>query len=135
MSETLIFAEHVVYINCSECQNKKTIFVHNMCTTCSELVIFMYWTGNSMNNLSPNCGLVDAKIRASDKDLPVCESSKSYSPQYSLFEDASYSVFQYSPNTLQKPFRAFPNSFPGLSRPIRISLFCPTLEINPFNFE
>ena len=24
-----------------------------------------------MNNLSSNCGLVDAKIRASDKDLPV----------------------------------------------------------------
>ena len=24
-----------------------------------------------MNNLSPYCGLVDAKIRASDKDLPV----------------------------------------------------------------
>ena len=42
-----------------------------MYTTCSELVIFMYWTGNSMNNLSSYCGLVDAKIRASDKDLPV----------------------------------------------------------------
>ena len=26
---------------------------------------------NSMNNLSSCCGLVDAKIRASDKDLPV----------------------------------------------------------------
>ena len=24
-----------------------------------------------MNNLSPYCGLVDAKIRASDKDLPA----------------------------------------------------------------
>ena len=30
----------------------------------SELTIFM-------NNLSSYCGLVDAKIRASDKDLPV----------------------------------------------------------------
>ena len=29
---------HVVYINCSECQNKKQF----MFTTCSELVIFMY---------------------------------------------------------------------------------------------
>ena len=27
-----------------------------------------------MNNLSSYCGLVDAKIRASDKDLPVIES-------------------------------------------------------------
>jgi len=26
-----------------------------------------------MNNLSSYCGLVDAKIRASDKDLPVTE--------------------------------------------------------------
>ena len=28
-------------------------------------------TYNSINNLSPYCVLVDAKIRASDKDLPV----------------------------------------------------------------
>ena len=42
-------SEHVVYINCSECQNKnKKQFVY---TTCSELVVFMYWTGKSMNNL------------------------------------------------------------------------------------
>ena len=36
-----------------------------------ELWIFIYWTCKSMNNLSSYCGLVDAKIRASDKDLPV----------------------------------------------------------------
>ena len=36
-----------------------------------ELGIVMYWTSNSMNNLTSYCGLVDAKIRASDKDLPV----------------------------------------------------------------
>ena len=42
-----------------------------MYTTCSELVIFIYWTRNSMNNLLSYCGLVDARIRASDKDLPV----------------------------------------------------------------
>ena len=34
-----------------------------------ELGLFMEL--NSMNNLSSHCGLVDAKIRASDKDLPV----------------------------------------------------------------
>ena len=44
-SEALI---HVVYMNCSECQNKKQLVY----TTCSELVIFIYWTCNSMNNLS-----------------------------------------------------------------------------------
>ena len=38
---------------------------------CSELGISMYWTGNSMNNLLSYCGLVDAKIRASDIDLQV----------------------------------------------------------------
>ena len=33
-------SEHVVYINCSECQNKnKKQFVY---TKCSELVVFMY---------------------------------------------------------------------------------------------
>ena len=36
-----------------------------------ELGIFIYWICNSMKNLSSYCGLVDAKIRASDKDLPV----------------------------------------------------------------
>ena len=61
-------AEHVVYQNCSECQNetKTTICVHNMFCRYSELTIFM-------NNLSSYCGLVDAKIRASDKDLTVCK--------------------------------------------------------------
>ena len=52
------WVEHVVHINCSECQTKKQ-FVY---ATCSE---------QSMNNLLSYCGLVDAKIRASDKDLPV----------------------------------------------------------------
>ena len=64
---TTTSSEHVVYINCSECQNKNQ-FVH---TTCSELVIFMFWTHNSMNNLLSYCRLVDARISASEKDLPV----------------------------------------------------------------
>ena len=38
----------------------KTIFVHNM-----------FWTCNSMNNLLSYCGLTDARMRASEKDLPV----------------------------------------------------------------
>ena len=38
-----------------------------------DLGIFTYWTCDSMNNLSSYCGLVDAEIRASDKDLPVQE--------------------------------------------------------------
>ena len=63
-------SEHVMYINCSEFQTK-TKLKQFMYTTCSELVIFMYWTRNSMNNLLSYCGLVDARISASEKDLPV----------------------------------------------------------------
>ena len=55
------WGEHVVYKNCSECKKQ---FLY---TTCSPQV----WACNSMNNLVSYCGLVDAKIRASDKDLPV----------------------------------------------------------------
>ena len=32
-----------------------------MYTTCSELVVFMYWTGKSINNLLSYCGLIDGK--------------------------------------------------------------------------
>ena len=60
-------SEHLVCINCPECQNKKQF----MYSTSSEVVIFMQWTCNSMNNLSSYCGLVHAKIRSSDKNLPV----------------------------------------------------------------
>ena len=37
----ILSSEHVVYINCSECQNKnkKPICVHNMFWTCSFLVL------------------------------------------------------------------------------------------------
>ena len=59
---------HVVYTNCSECQSlDKKQFVY---TTCTELVDLLYQTCNSMNNFSSYCGLVAARIRASDRDLP-----------------------------------------------------------------
>ena len=59
-------SEHVVYIKCSECQNKNNLWTHVLSLQFS----CTYWTRNSMNNLSPYCGLVDAII-ATDKDLPV----------------------------------------------------------------
>ena len=62
-------SEHVVYKNCFECQNKNK--KHFLYTTCSELVFLSYWTCNSMNNLLSYCGLTDARISASEKDLPV----------------------------------------------------------------
>ena len=63
----------MVIRNYSECQNKKkqTIYPEFMYTTYSELVVFMYRTGKSMNNHLSYCGLVDVRINASDKDLPV----------------------------------------------------------------
>ena len=42
-----------------------------------------------MNNLLSYCGLVDAKIRASDKDLPVMDSEKSVK-MYKFFSQSSF---------------------------------------------
>ena len=67
------WVEHVVYISCSECQNKnKKQFVYTTCSdsvlslefSCTELVIqwTIFWS---------YCGLVDARISTSEKDLPV----------------------------------------------------------------
>ena len=58
------------------CEHKLffVLFWHSeqfMYTTCSELGIFMYWTRNSINNLLSYYGLVDARISASENDLPV----------------------------------------------------------------
>ena len=36
-----------------------------MFSWCSDLVLFIYWTGNSVDNLLSYCGLVDARISAS----------------------------------------------------------------------
>ena len=61
--------EQVVYTNCF-----LFLFWHSeqfMYTTCSELGIFMYWNGDSMNNPLSYFGLVDARISASEEDLPV----------------------------------------------------------------
>ena len=57
-----------MYRNCSECQKQ---FLY---TTCSPHILSLGFSCielGSMNNLLSYCGLVDAKIRASDKDLPV----------------------------------------------------------------
>ena len=57
---------------------KIVLFWHSkqfLYTTWSELVFFSYWTCNSMNNLLSYCGLTDARISASKKDLPVNQDS------------------------------------------------------------
>ena len=72
LSEALLFGEHGEKMLCTEIILN---VINNFCTQHVlprfELGIFMYWHCNSMNNLSSYCGLVDAKVRASDKDLPV----------------------------------------------------------------
>ena len=72
MSEALLFAEHGENMLCTKIVLN---FRNNLCTQPVlprfELGIFMYWTCNSMNNLSSYFGLIDAKIRAFDKYLPV----------------------------------------------------------------
>ena len=53
----------VVFCFCFDIQN-------NFCTQ-HELVFFLYWSRESMNNLSSYCGLTDSRMSASDTDLPV----------------------------------------------------------------
>ena len=57
-------SEHVVYTNCF-------LFWHSEQLMYTELEVFMYWTGKSINNIVSYCGLVDVRMNASDKDLPV----------------------------------------------------------------
>ena len=57
------WGEHVVCINCSECQNKKQF----VCTTCSPNVLSLSFSCIELVN--QYCGLVDVRINASDKDF------------------------------------------------------------------
>ena len=70
----LLFGEHGEYMLCTEIiLNVKNNFCTQQVLSMFWNGIFMYWTCNSMNNLLLYCGLVGAKIRASDKDLPVLQ--------------------------------------------------------------
>ena len=72
LSEALLYAEHGENIFCTKIVlNVKNNFCTQHVLPNFELGIFMYSTCNAMNNLLSYCGLVDSKIRASDKDLPV----------------------------------------------------------------
>ena len=52
----------------------KSISVHNMFSPCSELGIFTYWTGKSLNNLLSYHGLIDAIKRFTCNDMAVLNS-------------------------------------------------------------
>ena len=43
----------------------------NKNTFCTQHILNLYFSENSMNNLLSYCGLTDARMRASEKDLPV----------------------------------------------------------------
>ena len=64
----LASSEHVVYTNCSLFWHSEQFNVHDMFWACNVHVLNFC---NSMNNLLSYCGLVDASISASEKDLPV----------------------------------------------------------------
>ena len=51
----------IVFCFCFDIQN-------NICT---QHVLNLYFSCNSVNNLSSYCGLTDSRMRASDTDLPV----------------------------------------------------------------
>ena len=89
-----ICREHVAYTNC--------FFVFDIQNNlCTQNVLDMFWTWNfhvlnsrpgtrnSMNNLLSHYGLFDAKISASEKDLPVhrwCQTFfEAFLPQVSRF--------------------------------------------------
>ena len=53
-------------------------------------------TGKSMNNLLSYCGLVNARIRASDKDLPVLHTTIH---RWKLSENTSGIGKEFNPST------------------------------------
>ena len=72
LSEALLFAEHWEHILCTKIVlNVRNNFCTQHVLPRFEFGNLMYWTCNSMNNLSSYCGLVDAKIGTSYKDLPA----------------------------------------------------------------
>ena len=70
-----------------------------MYTTCSELVVFMYRTGKSMSNLLSYFGLVDARISASEKDLPVLLHFFSlFRVEQAIFQNIQTQIRQFAQN-------------------------------------
>ena len=62
-AQNMLFTQIVLNVK----TKTKTICVHNMFSWFSELVVFKYWTGNSMDNLLSYCGLVFARKSTSEK--------------------------------------------------------------------
>ena len=48
---------------------------------CTQHVLNLYFSGNSKNNILSYCGLTDARIRSSEKDLPVIHTHPAFEQQ------------------------------------------------------
>ena len=70
----------------------------------------MYWTCESTDNLLSYCGLVNARIRASEKDLPV--------------KSAVLSKGKFISDLPQKTTILFKNFCPGLKKFLGPAMFC-----------
>ena len=102
LSEALLFAEHGENMVCTKIVlNVRNNFCTQHVLPRFELGIFMYWTCNSMNNLWSYCGLVDAKIRASDKDLPVLNLEEGHVLLSSIIRQVLHLIFVYRCDLLQ----------------------------------
>ena len=55
----------------SRIQLTKLLTLPGIHLQCRQHVLNLYFSGNSMNNLSSYCGLTVSRMRASDTDLPV----------------------------------------------------------------
>ena len=62
----------------------------------------MYWIGNSMNNLSSYCGLVDTRISAPEKDLPV-QYMKTTSSEHVVYTNCILFMFWHSEQFVYVP--------------------------------
>ena len=63
------FPEKYKFTTC--CVQKLFFCFHIQNNICTQHVVNLYFSGNSMNNLLSCCGLTDARMRGSEKDLPV----------------------------------------------------------------
>ena len=70
-----LFIEFPEKYNFTTCCVQKLFFCFDIQNNiCTQHVVNLYFSWNSMNNLSSYCWLTDARMRASEKDLPVLQS-------------------------------------------------------------
>ena len=80
--------QHVVYKNCFFC-----FWFDIQNNICTQHVLPLYFSGNSMNNFSSYCGLTDSRIRGSDTDLPKESHGGNYFFQNNLEQNLEFSKF------------------------------------------